>query len=58
VLRQTEVQDLRLPTLGQEDVGGLDVQYFETSPKLARDTGHAFDVRRKALQSASALRPK
>jgi hypothetical protein len=48
--RAVAVQDTDVLLLGPETVRLL----FEASPTLARDTGQALDVRRKALQSARA----
>jgi small-conductance mechanosensitive channel len=51
--RAIAVEDTDVLLFGPETVRLL----FEASPTLARDTGHAIDVRRKALQSArTALR--
>ena len=52
-MRAVAVEDSEVVLIAPEAVR----QLFEKSPKLARDTGHSLEVRRKALQSArTALR--
>ena len=53
--RAVALEDCALVLLGPETVRAL----FEASPRLARETGQALDVRRKALRSAlAALRKR
>ena len=52
--RAVAVEDTDVLLFGPETVRLL----FEASPTLARDAGHAIDVRRKALQSARAALPR
>ena len=53
--RAVALEDCELVLLGPETVRSL----FEASPRLARETGQALDVRRKALRSAlAALRKR
>jgi small-conductance mechanosensitive channel len=54
-MRAVAVADTEVVLIAPDAVRHL----FEASPRLARDTGHTLEVRRKALQSArSALGPR